>query len=129
MLLAQLAKAAYVFYKERTINLKHWFSSGGMPSSHSALVSSLSIAVGMKEGFTSTFFSICVVFSLVVLYDSAGVRQVVGNLAVFLNRLLAKSETLSDEGPLKIKEYLGHTPLEVIVGAMLGGLIAFVLYP
>ncbi len=128
MVLAQFMKSLFCYLHDGKVDLKKWFSSGGMPSSHSAMVSSLSTAIGLKEGFTSSSFCICIVFSLIVLYDAAGVRQVVGKQAIILNHIL---DDFVEKGELKthkIKELLGHTPFEVLMGVLLGIGTAFTLY-
>jgi acid phosphatase family membrane protein YuiD len=128
MLLAQFLKCLFCYLHDGYIDLKKWFSSGGMPSSHSAMVCSLSTAIGLKEGFTSSFFCICVVFSLIVLYDAAGVRQVVGKQAIILNHILEDVFEKGEFKPQKIKELLGHTPLEVLMGSLLGIGTAYTLF-
>jgi len=95
-------------------------TSGGMPSSHTASVSSLSTALALQEGMHSTIFQTCLIFAFVVIYDAVGVRRAAGKQAEILN------EVVQDTHPfeIKLKEELGHTPKEVIVGAILGILIA-----
>lgn len=117
---AQTLKFLLTGIKLRTVDFSKFISPGGMPSSHSALVSSLSTKVGLVEGFNSTLFAICVVFSLIVMYDAAGVRQAAGKQAKILNRLVEdfyKNHTISEK---RLKELLGHTPLEVFAGMFLG---------
>ena len=115
------------YLKEERLNFKILVSSGGMPSSHSAMVTSLTTAIGLQEGWTSSLFCVSCVFTLVVLYDAAGVRRAAGKQARILNQIvddLFKGEYR----PGKLTELLGHTPLEVIVGFFLGIGIAFSLY-
>lgn len=126
-LIAQFLKFLLAGLKFRTVDFSKFISSGGMPSSHSALVSSLSTKVGLVEGFNSTLFAICVVFSLIVMYDAAGVRQAAGKQAKILNRLVEdfyKNHTISEK---RLKELLGHTPLEVFAGMFLGIVTAFLV--
>ena len=128
MIMTQVLKAIFCYLSLGYLDSKKIFSSGGMPSSHSSLVCSLTTAIGLKEGFTSSSFCICVVFSMIVLYDAAGVRQLVGKQAILLNQLL---EDLLKKGEFKadkLSELLGHTPLEVLAGALLGMGVAFTLY-
>jgi uncharacterized protein len=129
MLVAQVIKIIYSLFKNKNLCLKQAFVSGGMPSSHSAMVISLTVAVGLQAGWTSTLFSICVVFSLVVLYDAAGVRRAVGNQAAVLNQIIDDVVAHGKFKPQKMQELLGHTPIEVIVGVILGAIVAFVLNP
>ena len=93
--------------------------TGGMPSSHAASVSALTTMVGLEEGFRSTLFGVTLFFSLIVMYDAAGLRRAAGRHAMVLNRLI--DEHLDPgEGGQRLMELLGHTPLEVLVGALLG---------
>jgi uncharacterized protein len=91
-----------------------------MPSSHAASVSALSTMVGLHEGFRSTLFGVTLFFSLIVMYDAAGLRRAAGRHAVVLNRLIDEHFKNPEEGAQKLMELLGHTPLEVLVGALLG---------
>ena len=90
-----------------------------MPSSHAASVAALSTAVGLQEGFRSTMFGVTLFFSLIVMYDAAGLRRAAGRQAAVLNRLI--EEHFEDHtGTQRLMELLGHTPLEVFMGALLG---------
>ena len=91
-----------------------------MPSSHAASVAALSTAVGMEEGFRSTLFGATLFFSLIVMYDAAGLRRAAGRHAEVLNRLIDEHFEHPEQGAQKLMELLGHTPLEVLVGALLG---------
>ena len=129
MLLVQIIKIIYSLYKNKNLCLKQAFVSGGMPSSHSAMVISLTTAIGLKEGWGSAAFSICVIFSSVVLYDAAGVRRAAGNQAAVLNQIIDDLVANGRFKPQKVQELLGHTPLEVIAGFLLGIIVAFALNP
>lgn len=100
------------------------FGSGGMPSSHSAMTCAMLMMVGFQEGFTSTLFALAFCFSGVVMYDAAGVRRSTGKNAAVLNRLLDRLTsdglTLDEE---HLKELVGHTPIQVVAGALLGILV------
>lgn len=103
--------------------------SGGMPSSHASFVSTLSTSIGLKYGFDSDLFAITTVFSLIIIYDASGVRRAVGEQANVLNRLIKHLDLKKldqDKEIIKneLKELIGHTPFEVIVGAFLGIMIA-----
>ena len=102
--------------------------TGGMPSSHSALVCCLVTSTGLKEGFSSTYFIFSLVFALVVLRDAMGVRRAAGIQAKALNNLGKQSAEKNGLEFNSVKEIQGHTPFEVIVGALLGILIAVVFY-
>jgi len=102
--------------------------TGGMPSSHSAIVCALVTSAGIYEGIDSNFFIFCLIFALVVLRDSLGVRRTAGLQAKALNNLGRQSAKLTGVEFHSVKEILGHTPLEVVVGAGLGILISFCIY-
>lgn len=91
-----------------------------MPSSHAASVSTLSTMVGLQEGFRSSLFGVTLFFSLIVMYDAAGLRRAAGRHAAVLNRLIDEHFKNPEQGAHKLMELLGHTPLEVLVGAILG---------
>lgn len=119
---AQILKVIFYFLTHKKINFKIFTTTGGMPSSHSAGVISLSVSVGLVEGFTSTAFAIAVGYALVVLQDAAGLRRAAGKTAATLNRLV--NETIEHTNQTKpyevLKELLGHTPFEVFMGSLLG---------
>ena len=123
-LIAQTIKFIYTLVCCKKIDFRKFFSPGGMPSAHSALVSCVSTKAALIEGFDSTLFAFCVVFSLIVMYDAAGVRHAAGKQAQILNRLVEdyyKNHTISEK---RLKELLGHTPIEVFFGMLLGISIA-----
>lgn len=115
--IAQGTKIILVFIKENRFDATRIIGSGGMPSSHSSLVMALTTSVGKYEGFNTPLYAASLVFSLVVMYDAAGVRRAAGKQAAIINKMIVEhnSETME-----KLKELLGHTPLEVLVGACLG---------
>ena len=102
-------------------------TSGGMPSSHTALVVALSTRVGMLEGFTSVAFAICAVFSIVVMYDATNVRQSVGLQAIRINQLLDEFDETHRINQDRLRIILGHTPVEVAAGTILGILCGLVV--
>jgi len=104
------------------------WSTGGMPSSHSAIVCSMATSTGIKEGISSNFFIFSVIFAMVVLRDSLGVRRAAGLQAKALNNLGKQSAEKNGLEFNLVKEIQGHSPLEIIVGALLGILIAVVFY-
>ena len=122
---AQAIKVVIVLIKEKKIDFSRFVGAGGMPSSHSAFVTSLATAVGFSSGFLSELFSISSVLALIVMYDAAGVRRAAGEQAKILNELIeewGKQNFKNTE--VRLKELLGHTPLQVIAGAILGIAIA-----
>ena len=108
------------YLRTRHWNLRRFVETGGMPSSHAASVSTLSTMVGLHEGFRSSLFGVTLFFSLIVMYDAAGLRRAAGRHAVVLNRLIDEHFKNPEEGAHKLMELLGHTPFEVLVGALLG---------
>lgn len=123
-LIAQLSKVVTTLVIEKRLNLYRLVGSGGMPSSHSSFVMGLSTSIGLVKGWDSASFAIALVFSLVIMYDASGVRRAVGKQAIILNTMLddlSKHKHIEQE---KLKELIGHTPYEVLVGAILGIVIA-----
>lgn len=119
--IAQSIKFFTSWYKERRWDLKQLVGSGGMPSSHSATVAALAMAVGFQEGFGGSLFSIALILACVVMYDATGVRLQAGRQAEVLNQILYElpaEHPLSESRPLR--ELLGHTPPQVIAGGLLG---------
>jgi acid phosphatase family membrane protein YuiD len=99
-----------------------------MPSAHAASVSALSTAVGLTQGFGSLLFGVTLYFSLIVMYDAAGLRRAAGRHAEILNRLIDEHFQHSEADTHRLMELLGHTPFEVLIGAVLGVSIAFVWF-
>jgi acid phosphatase family membrane protein YuiD len=126
-LVAQLLKGAFDFMKERRINFKRFVGAGGMPSSHSALVSSLVTAMGIEKGWDNPITAVAIIFAVIVMYDAAGVRLAASRQAVTLNKIV---DEIFEEGEFhqeRLKELLGHTPVEVIAGAALGVVMTLLL--
>jgi len=111
-----------IFYK--TIDYSRFIGSGGMPSSHSAFVMALSVSIGKLHGWTSTEFAIAIAFAFIVMYDAAGVRRAAGKQAAVLNDIIDQIQAHKGIPEEKLKELIGHTPVEVIAGATLGIVIA-----
>lgn len=126
---AQVLKTAIDAYFNKGINWERMTGSGGMPSSHSSTVVSLAVAIGVSYGVDSTLFALALIFAIVVMYDATGVRRETGKQAVILNRLLLDNpfSWSGEEFDKKLKEYVGHTPLQVLMGAILGMLIALIM--
>lgn len=120
---SQVIKFVFETIMYRKINFGRLINgNGGMPSSHSATASSIATAIGMVEGFNSPVFALAVVFTCIVAYDSSGVRRETGNQAVIINKIVMGLQIEVDiKGEFKkLKEQLGHKPLEVVFGLMLG---------
>ena len=113
--------------KEKAVDFSRIFMSGGMPSSHSAFVTSLSTVVGIDRGFHSTEFAICIVFALIVMYDASGVRRAVGKQAAILNKIVEDLQNRKHIEHETLKELVGHTPKEVILGAILGVVVGVLM--
>lgn len=111
---------------ENKIDLKRIISSGGMPSSHSSFVTALATMVGFDKGFSSTEFAMVAVFAVIVMYDASGVRRAVGKQAELLNQIVDDFFHGKFDQHEKLKELVGHTPKEVLFGALLGILIGIV---
>lgn len=125
---AQFIKVPIRFISRGTLDIKLAFSTGGMPSSHSAAVSALATAVGLMEGFTSAMFAIAFMFGAITMYDAAGIRRHAGTHASILNRLTRTFSMLQNEEQADgtLKEMLGHRPVEVLAGAGLGIAVSLV---
>ncbi len=119
-LLAQLFKIIFNFFSTGKIRYGIIFETGGMPSSHSALITGVTSGIGLELGFDSSMFALAIAVSLIVMYDASGVRKSAGIQAKEINKL---SKKLDPKSNLDLKETLGHTKLEVIVGSFLGPLI------
>ncbi|MFR3499795.1 MAG: divergent PAP2 family protein [Paraclostridium bifermentans] len=111
---------------QKKVQISRIFTSGGMPSSHSSFVTSLSTLVGMDCGFNSTEFAVVAVFSMIIMYDASGVRRAVGKQAVILNQIVDDLQHKKHIEQKKLKELVGHTPVEVFFGAILGIITALV---
>ena len=119
--LAQLAKVILEAVLLRKLDLRLFVSSGGMPSSHSALVVSATVAIWKHCGFSGPAFALAVVLSAVVMYDACNVRRSAGDTARLVNQILAHVEKLTAEDFADdLREVMGHTPLQVLMGALLG---------
>ncbi|MCL2096365.1 MAG: divergent PAP2 family protein [Oscillospiraceae bacterium] len=130
--IASVAKIIIILIRERRIDFRKLVASGGMPSSHSATVSSLAAAIGRTDGTGSSIFALACIFAFIVMYDAAGVRRAAGEQARILNQIVNNFQNnfswnnKNDTVYLKknLKELIGHTPLEVFAGSFLGILIA-----
>lgn len=118
-LFAQLLKVPTHFLKTGVWRIKAMVDAGGMPSSHSSLCMGITTAVAVQQGLSSALFPVCLGFSLIVMYDAAGVRRHAGKQAEVINRIMSDC-IVSDIPHPALKEVLGHTPLQVLAGAILG---------
>ena len=123
-LIAQASKLVLELIWHGKVNFRALTTTGGMPSAHSAFVSALATGVGQTSGWSSPEFAIAVVFATIVMYDATGIRRAAGQQARILNQML---DELFQEHPQfnenRLKELLGHTPIEVLVGLSMGVVI------
>ena len=127
-LVSSLFKIPTYYYVHRRFNLKQAFGTGGMPSSHAATVTATMLGIGLFSGFDHPAFAIALAVTMIVIYDAAGVRREAGYHAVIINRLIdeyVKSPMINQK---KLKEVIGHTPLEVVGGVISGLFSSTVLW-
>ncbi len=125
--IAQLLKVIVILIQKKQLDLRYLVISGGMPSSHSAFVSALATSVALIQGLGSVAFGISAIFALVVIYDAAGVRRSVGQQSVVLNRIIRElrlRRPITELGR-DLREFIGHTQFQIIIGALLGIVIAW----
>ena len=129
-IVAQVLKAAIFFFVTRDFRLERLLGDGGMPSSHTATVIGMTVAVAMREGVTSSLFAVACVFSLIVMHDATGVRLETGKQAVVLNDMIRLFTDMGKPIPAedKLKEFVGHTPLQVFFGALTGLAVALFVH-
>ena len=122
----QLFKLVYDLVTTRKFNFKRILGAGGMPSSHSAVVTSLATMIGLSQGFDSQMFALATIFAFVVMYDAAGIRRAAGKQAHILNKIVNTPGLSGVEVTEKLQEVLGHTPKQVIVGAIIGVIVGLI---
>ena len=116
----QLFKFIYDLIKSRKFNFKKLMQAGGMPSSHSGVVVSLTTMIGKNLGINSPLFAVSLIFAFIVMYDAAGVRRAAGKQAKLLNKIVETPGLTGLQVSERLVEVLGHTPVQVIVGAAIG---------
>ncbi len=122
----QLFKLMYDLATTKKFNFKRILGAGGMPSSHSAVVVALCTMIGKNYGINSAIFGLAVVFAFVVMYDAAGVRRAAGKQAKLLNKIVQTPGLSGVEVTEKLQEVLGHTPIQVFVGAFIGLVVGLI---
>jgi len=127
-MLAQLIKLLLNRRQDGWYNFALLTSSGGMPSSHTALVIATTTRIAVTQGIFSPLFGVCVVFSLVIMYDATGVRHSVGEQAQILNKIQEELKALIAFDPDAIKEVLGHTGIQVFIGLLIGLAVGLLSY-
>ena len=125
--IAQLLKMIIILIREKRLDLRYLLGSGGMPSAHSALVSALATSVALLQGLGSVAFGIAAILALVVMYDAAGLRRSVGQQSAVLNRIIRELRLRRPiiELGRDLREFVGHTRFQVIVGGLLGVAVAW----
>lgn len=125
--IAQLLKVILGVAREKKFNFRWFIGTGGMPSAHSAGVSALALSCGLTQGFDSVIFAVSFIFAIVTMFDAQGVRHATGKQAEILNKVMDDIywQRKIQEG--RLKELIGHTPLEVLVGSLVGILVTLVL--
>ena len=118
--LAQLIKVVRNIFARKRFNVRWMIDTGGMPSSHSSGTAAVATVVGFYSGFGSVFFLFALVFALVTMFDAASVRRSVGRQAVIMNKMIDEVYVQGKFSEQHLKEFLGHTPVEVLAGALLG---------
>lgn len=126
-MIAQVAKIIINSIKEKRFDFKWFVGTGGMPSAHASGVMALATAVGIQEGFNSTIFIVILIVALVIAFDAQGVRRATGKQAEILNRILDDIYWRRKMQEDRLKELIGHTPFEVIVGSLLGIVVAILV--
>lgn len=116
----QVYKVIYELITTKKFNFKRIVGAGGMPSSHTAIVTSLTTLIGKYQGVDTPIFAVSLIFSLVVMYDACGVRRAAGKQAAILNKIVQTPGLTGVQVTEKLVELLGHTPIQVFVGAFVG---------
>ncbi len=127
-LAAQALKVLIEWARTRRLNVLRFFDNGGMPSSHTALVTTLTIGIARYSGISSSLFAVTLMFSLYFMFEAAGLRQEVGNQARVLNDLVDEMRSTHHVNPSRLKELVGHTWGEVAGGLLFGLIVSAVAY-
>jgi uncharacterized protein len=127
-IIAQALKVIVGFFIQKKLDFRWFVGTGGMPSSHTAGASCLATAIGLSYGFDSVHFALAASFAIVVMFDAQGVRRATGRQARILNKIM---DDIYWQGKIqegRLREFIGHTPIEVIAGFILGVVIAFIAH-
>ena len=126
---AQTIKVILTLVLVKRMDVTRFVGAGGMPSAHSAFVTALAVSMGLNYGFDSAYFAMATALATVVMYDAAGVRRAAGKQAAKINRIikhLREKSTDYQDMEKQLQELLGHTPIEVVAGALLGIMISII---
>ena len=126
--LAQTIKVIIGVIREKRFNFRWFIGTGGMPSSHAAGASALATSVGLEYGFNSPLFAVAAVFAMVTMFDAQGVRRATGYQATILNKMMDDIYWKGQIEEQRLKELVGHTPIEVLAGFVFGVVCAMILY-
>lgn len=122
----QLFKVIYDLVTTKKFNFKRIMGAGGMPSSHSAIVTGLATLIGKYEGVSSPIFAVALILAFVVMYDAAGIRRAAGKQAALLNKIIETPGLTGVQVSEKLVEVLGHTPVQVFAGALIGVIVGII---
>ena len=125
---AQTLKVLFFFAAKRKFDFRLFVGTGGMPSSHTASVTALTTCIGLTTGWNSPVFMVALCFCIVVISDAIGVRRAAGKQAVLLNKIMDDMWTSEFKYEKRLKEWLGHTPMEAIAGLIIGILLPVIMY-
>ena len=123
----QTFKVIWDLVTTKKFNFKRILGAGGMPSSHSAVVVCLAIMIGKEYGFGSSIFALASIFAIVVMYDAAGIRRAAGKQAALLNKIVNTPGLSIPQVQERLVEVLGHTPVQVFVGALIGLIVGIIM--
>jgi acid phosphatase family membrane protein YuiD len=124
---AQLIKVVRNTIRARRFNFRWIIDTGGMPSSHSSGTASLAAVVGLYFGFNSIMFLFALAFAIVTMFDAASVRRSVGKQAILMNKIIDEMSAGGQFPEQRVREFLGHTPVEVLAGALLGIMVSILI--
>lgn len=125
-LIAQTIKVVIGIFRQKRFDFRWFIGSGGMPSSHAAGAACLATSIGINCGFNSVYFALAFVFAIVVMFDAQGVRRSTGKQARILNKIMDDIYWQGKIQEIRLRELIGHTPVEVIMGLILGITIALI---
>ncbi len=126
-LVAQTIKILLEIQRQHHFDVRWIIGTGGMPSAHSAGVSALAAGVGLKMGFHTAGFAVALIFALVTMFDAQGVRRAAGRQAIVLNKIIDELYVSGQISEERLKELLGHTPIEVLIGGLIGCFMAVLM--
>jgi uncharacterized protein len=126
--LAQSVKVLFGVIREKRFNFRWFIGTGGMPSSHAAGASALATCIGMNQGFSTPIFAVAAVFAMITMFDAQGVRRATGQQATILNKMMEDIYWKGQIEEKRLKELVGHTPIQVLAGFIFGIVCALILY-